>query len=659
MYVGSTVGSTLLDLTNPNTFHATPLNNYPASPAIGINSSKFTAQFRIANWGSAGLTSPEWHTTCRWNGSGTNVTYNSRFDLKCDWTVPDPCAYEPADAGCGPTAGTKNPHQCVLVDLGMANTGSSDQYTFSAQSVFRNMNFDVNSTLVREATIDIKGLGAMPDGSANRDVYLYVHTRNLPAKIADEPPARDKLQQRFKELRLPATGAIGTQDSARIQAAVKAGTLTVDQVEEIMPTYIVYVWHDTGRKLRTLAGNRKLLEAQPPFGLFLAHDGDIEGWKHELAVAGATLIGPNFYKLSPPNDSTFPVTITIQPVEPGVSRGFWIILGAGPALAPLPHLVLLLPEEVGSVTRRRPRSRRPSGSLRTSRSGSCRSGTARCRCTRAPTSICAAQVMRARVAVRAVRALERLVDAGGANRLARRAGARGRVAEVAVGAVARQLARGAGGGERDAGGAVAAKAVGRVAQITLVGDVAAAGPAVQRDAAAHAADAGRAAEPAADLDLTLAAPRRSSCRRRIERRPGGRRAVAVLDAGARAAPPKACAHADGGRTSPSQKPGWAAICCRAARCRVRPTVASYFACGGERAGEQRPARRPVARQPGRRAARLVDVAVARDEHGARILVVRLAARSAQAHARDSGGEHDGLEQHPRAHAGSITPSGRA
>jgi hypothetical protein len=321
VYVGSTVGSTLLDLTS-NRFHATPLNNDPGSPAAGINSSKLSARFRIANWGSAGFSSPEWKETCKWNGSGTNVTYMTRFDLGCDWTVPDPCAYQPVDAGCGPTAGTKNRHQCVLVDLGMANTGSSDQYTFSAQSVFRNMDFDVNSTLVREATIDIKGWGDMPDGSANRDVYLYVHTRNMPEKIA-EKPLGDQSRQRFKDLRLPATGAIGTQDSARIQAAVQAGTLTFDQVEEIMPTYIVYVWHDTGRKLKTPAGDRKLLEAQAPFGLFLAHDGAIEGWKHELTVAGATLVGPNFYKVSPPNDSTFPVTITIKPLEPG---GWWRLI---------------------------------------------------------------------------------------------------------------------------------------------------------------------------------------------------------------------------------------------------------------------------------------------------------------------------------------------
>ena len=62
---------------------------------------------------------------------------------------------------------------------------------------------------------------------------------------------------------------------------MQAGKLTQDQVAQIMLMYIVYVWHDTGRKLATAAGPNKILQAQPSFGLFLAHDGPIEGWKHE------------------------------------------------------------------------------------------------------------------------------------------------------------------------------------------------------------------------------------------------------------------------------------------------------------------------------------------------------------------------------------------
>src|SRR4051812_32327378 len=45
-----------------------------------------------------------------------------------------------------------------------------------------------------------------------------------------------------------------------------------------------------------------------------------------------------------------------------------------------------------------------------------------------------------------------------------------------------------------------------------------------------------------------------------------------------AAPPNACAHADGGRMSPSQNPGCPALCCSPAR-HASPAVPSYFARG--------------------------------------------------------------------------------
>jgi hypothetical protein len=104
------------------------------------------------------------------------------------------------------------------------------------------------------------------------------------------------------------------KESARIQAALQAGRLTVAQVEQLMPTYIVYVWTDSGRTIPTPTGPSKVLIPQPSYGLFLAHDGALDGWKHDLVAAGAVLIGPNFYRVSAPNDSTFTATTTIEPV---------------------------------------------------------------------------------------------------------------------------------------------------------------------------------------------------------------------------------------------------------------------------------------------------------------------------------------------------------
>ncbi|HVV53513.1 MAG TPA: hypothetical protein VHO06_27905, partial [Polyangia bacterium] len=297
VYVNS-VGSTTLNLTS-NTFHATPLNHVPVATRPSIPDAALTARFRIANWGSAGLNSPAWLDTCTSSGGAGSIASGSPFDLSCTWSGFDSCPYKPAGDACGAEAGTKDPHQCVLVDLGLPS-GSVDHFFFSPQSVFQNMNFDVNSKLVRHAAVDIRGLGAAPGGGATRDVYLYVHTRNMPARIPAEPPppppatndnGRGKpiviapARQRFPFLELPAEGPIGTKESARIQAAVQAGKLTFAQVEQLMPTYVVYVWTDSGKTVKSAGGPKKMLQAQPSFGLFLAHDGTLDGWKHELAAA--------------------------------------------------------------------------------------------------------------------------------------------------------------------------------------------------------------------------------------------------------------------------------------------------------------------------------------------------------------------------------------
>ena len=223
MYVNA-VGANELDFTT-NNFHATPEEQRPDRDRPHIPNAALRARFRIANWGSAGFDSPEWKTACQSGGGGTNGNSGDDFDLQCTWTGFDACPYRPAGfAGCGAVAGTKDPHQCVLVDLGIL-TGV-EHFFFSVQSVFRNMNFDVNSTLVRQATIDIKGLGPMPGGAATRDVFLYVQTRNLPEKIGDEPPAPPASdrggnivppRQRFKEssCRRPARSAPTSRRASR------------------------------------------------------------------------------------------------------------------------------------------------------------------------------------------------------------------------------------------------------------------------------------------------------------------------------------------------------------------------------------------------------------------------------------------------------------
>jgi hypothetical protein len=101
------------------------------------------------------------------------------------------------------------------------------------------------------------------------------------------------------------------KSSQRIQQALLEGKITLEHVERLMPTYAVFVWHDTGRTIQTEQGPVKVMEPQPSFGLFLAHDGDLEGWEHRFE--GAEQVAENLYKITAEKDGVTRVTATIAP----------------------------------------------------------------------------------------------------------------------------------------------------------------------------------------------------------------------------------------------------------------------------------------------------------------------------------------------------------
>lgn len=353
----NSAGNTQLNLTS-NEFHALPRNNTTGD----LNNNQVTARFRISDWGSVAFSSPAWKDVCTSVMDSFVVPATTRFNLRCTWSGFDSCPYKAAGDPCGPSAGTKDPHQNILVDLD--NTpGGMGTLVFWPQSVNRNMDFDVNSVLVRNAVIDTRGLKPMANGADKRDIYLYVQTRNMPAEvpkidtttgIGRTPPTtvtqpgqpgtitrpvppsvagpsvtgpnitavpldpdtlrvRDPaaLRARFKELQLPSQGALGLKASLRIQEALIKDRITLEQVELLMPTYIVNVWYDTGRMLDTEKGPVKLLEPQSSFGLFLAHDGELEGWTHQLE--GARRVGENLYQITAEKDEVVRIKTTIAP----------------------------------------------------------------------------------------------------------------------------------------------------------------------------------------------------------------------------------------------------------------------------------------------------------------------------------------------------------
>jgi len=79
------------------------------------------------------------------------------------------------------------------------------------------------------------------------------------------------------------------------------------------PSYVVYVWHDTGKRIRLGGVVRKILEEQTAFGYFVQHDGPLFGWRH--ALEGATEIAPDYYKLGIKNGGVANVKTIIEAVE--------------------------------------------------------------------------------------------------------------------------------------------------------------------------------------------------------------------------------------------------------------------------------------------------------------------------------------------------------
>lgn len=322
---------TVLSMSN-NEFHARPVNE----TATNLMNESIVASFAVADWGSLSPGSPGWGTVCSSSMMSSSITPGSRFDLRCVWAGFDACPYRPEGDPCGPSAGTRSPHQCILVKLENRG-GTFNTLLFSPSSVLRNMDFDVNSVLRREAIVDTRGLAPMANGKSERDVLLHVQTRNMPRRVphlaASDPasanvpstfatgPALDldtlrvreiaALRARFEKLQLPSQGAIDVKSSARIQRALSEGQITLDQVEALMPTYTVFVWHDTGRTLTTREGTTAILEPQSAFGLFLAHDGELEGWEHRFE--GAEELAFGLYRIKTKADGLTKVSATIAP----------------------------------------------------------------------------------------------------------------------------------------------------------------------------------------------------------------------------------------------------------------------------------------------------------------------------------------------------------
>jgi biotin carboxyl carrier protein len=306
----------------PYVFPATPRND-TGSP---INGDAIAAHFRIADWGSALFDSPAWNdinSSCNTaTGAPAPVGDAATFDLTCTWTLSEEerCQYRPdLYSSCSPMPDPRYQHQCILVEL-----SSTTEVLFSRASAWRNMDFASASRFERIAALNIEGLPDLPTVD-ERDVYLHVTTRNLPAP-PENKTARDQSAEQTAKSPQKLITPTDSNTARRHQAALNAGRMTLEQVAATMPTYIVHVYYDTGERVEHGGVEHLLLEPMPSFGYFLVHDGQITGWRHVLE--GAIEVAPNFYKIGV-NEETGRGEVTtiieaVEPVQPPSPPRWWV-----------------------------------------------------------------------------------------------------------------------------------------------------------------------------------------------------------------------------------------------------------------------------------------------------------------------------------------------
>jgi len=344
-----------ISLTGPNTLFAHPKNETGSTVPAGA----ICAQFRIANWGSqadwndiSGTTGPLWKllsaacpagptnpgdifNNAKADTAGTELTqpYTVTAADRCEFTgsagvpasqAPDGVAI-PGNASCSNVLPTRRLHQCMLVEM------SGGGLTYTPNSVYRNMDYVKASTFTRDAEINVAGLA----GAAQRDVYLFVKTYQMPADINKPQPADGllNLAEAQKYLRQgddrpPRTVA----DGAEPPKTPPVGE-SFDVLNQVYPTYIVHAYHDTGQTVTRKGTVYKVLRPQSSFGYYVTHEGALTGWDHSLQ--GAQQIGPDFYRISVNQAKSETVTTRIVAREHDATSGKYAVWG-GAGIA-IPH----------------------------------------------------------------------------------------------------------------------------------------------------------------------------------------------------------------------------------------------------------------------------------------------------------------------------------
>jgi hypothetical protein len=386
-----------ISLTGTNSIFAHPLNETGGT----IAANQVCAQFRIANWG----TQPDWNdvpnpTQSLWrlispecglpgnllnpgsiaNGAKADIAAPAAganelaFDFTLSLNTPNPddidrCSFIgqsgvpasqapdgvaiPGNPACPNATPTRRLHQCMLVEL------SGGGFNYTPASVYRNMDFVNASTFARDAEISVAGLQQLP-GVTARDVYLYVKTYNLP-KDVKAPPRPDLLRdlERLRRVLLRQR----TTDVAVSERAVAAAAdvqkvrrpqlgIDFDVLNQVLPTYVVHAYHDTGLRVTVRGADRSVMRPQSSFGYYLTHEGSLGGWDH--ALDGAQQIAPNYYLIATPEGGAKQIRTAIT-ARPEKRRGCGAIklsaAGAATAGFALIGLMVYWPRQRGGRER--------------------------------------------------------------------------------------------------------------------------------------------------------------------------------------------------------------------------------------------------------------------------------------------------------------------
>jgi hypothetical protein len=305
--------------TNTNTFFARPENK--SSNSVGTGA--INATFRLANWGSKPENAP-------WLAIQSGVVNSDIIPANTKANEDNDIRFNLANVGSYISDIANYPHQCMLVEL------SGPGLLFSNTSVYRNMDFVLNSKDTRTATISVESL--KPISTMVRDVYLAVETINMPRQdgrdlgqfgpimAAEIRPIDDndredlyfKVQRAQEYIKEVFSEKEHESPAARLalllQAAQVVG-INSEEFERLFPTYRVHVYHDTGETWKVDGQEYPLLALQSSFGFYAYHEGPVLGWNHTLR--GAIRVAENFYVLRVPNDGTATITTIIHGIAPG------------------------------------------------------------------------------------------------------------------------------------------------------------------------------------------------------------------------------------------------------------------------------------------------------------------------------------------------------